>query len=220
MLVDPFRRNPDSDLMKITDAIAVSNNRPAGERRIQRGVYEIGHFNFDHVIGEEMIKTSQPSFTAEDIDMVRLLIDMDHKNGRTRDRQFPWMNHPDDLKLDPALLERLHKGRMHPDRHQRDYDDPEYPDRTPIRMTPYGVCDTPEQLLATYDFEADPRNLVISLTQIVRADQSERGGWRWHKWGQYIGDHTPRHEYLYYEVDPPIDSVYCFHVYELKPFMD
>ena len=25
------------------------------------------------------------------------------------------------------------------------------------------------------------------------------GGWRWHKWGEYIGVHEPQHEYLSYE---------------------
>ena len=25
------------------------------------------------------------------------------------------------------------------------------------------------------------------------------GGWRWHKWGEYIGKHNPQYEYLDHE---------------------
>ena len=62
-----------------------------------------------------------------------------------------------------------------------------------------GVCDDLAQI-----FEQCPeivrdeeRKFIISLTPIVRADQSPQGGWRWHKWGDYIGNHSPKYEYLY-----------------------
>lgn len=53
---------------------------------------------------------------------------------------------------------------------------------------------------------ADPRLLGVFFTPMVRAEQSPEGGWRWHKWGEYIGDHTPTAEYLYDE--PEIERVY------------
>lgn len=56
------------------------------------------------------------------------------------------------------------------------------------------------------------RRFVVAFTRVRREDQPADGGWRWHKWGQYIGKHEPRCEYLYDE--DGIDEVYCFHVYE------
>lgn len=90
---------------------------------------------------------------------------------------------------------------------------------------PYGVCDNPEQLLNAYDFEKDERKLVIALTPIYKKDQPPKEGWRWHKWGPYIGNKRkmcncnpkfsiPVYEYLYDE--PDVDLVYCFHIYEIK----
>lgn len=75
----------------------------------------------------------------------------------------------------------------------------------------YGVVDSVEQLLKLHDFENDPRNLVISLTEIKKSEQPSEGGWRWHKWGQYYGTHKIECEYLYDEKD--IEQVYVYHVY-------
>jgi hypothetical protein len=40
------------------------------------------------------------------------------------------------------------------------------------------------------------------------------GGWRWHKWGPYIGTQEPKCEYIHDE--PEIEEVFTYHVYELK----
>lgn len=80
----------------------------------------------------------------------------------------------------------------------------------------YGVCDTPEQLTEKFpQIEADPRRFVIHFAHISKKDQSPQGGWRWHKWGQYVGDGEPTCEYLY---DEPgfDDGVYVYHIYEVK----
>ena len=78
-----------------------------------------------------------------------------------------------------------------------------------------GVCDSPDQLLEKMpdEIRTGPRRFAVSLTPIVRSEQSPTGGWRWHKWGEYIGTQKPTREYLYDE--PDIEKVYCFHVVEL-----
>lgn len=80
----------------------------------------------------------------------------------------------------------------------------------------YGVCDCLEQIKTKYaSWFNDPEyKFCVSLTKVVKAEQSPDGGWRWHKWGQYIGDKTPRCEYLYDE-DDDIQMVYCYHIYQL-----
>lgn len=80
---------------------------------------------------------------------------------------------------------------------------------------PYGVCDYPEQVLGEYiDVLTDPdRRFCISLVRVKKSEQSPDGGWRWHKWGEYIGKKEPKYEYLYDE--PDIDEVYTYHIYEL-----
>lgn len=41
---------------------------------------------------------------------------------------------------------------------------------------------------------------ILLLTPIINShDKSSWGGWRWHKWGEYIGKHTPQYEYLDHE---------------------
>lgn len=79
----------------------------------------------------------------------------------------------------------------------------------------YGVCDDAANLLDKLQVLQDPnRKFVVTLTEVKR-DQSnagQGGGWRWHKWGEYIGKHEPTREYL--DDEPDIERVYCYHVYE------
>jgi len=79
----------------------------------------------------------------------------------------------------------------------------------------FGVCDTPEQLMERLPkvVTEGPRKFVISVTPILKEDQPEHNGWRWHKWGTYIGDKNPTHEYLADE--PDIERVYVFTIYEV-----
>lgn len=77
----------------------------------------------------------------------------------------------------------------------------------------YGVCDTPEQAVEGLGLRARPERFFVSFVEINKATQPSDGGWRWHKWGSYIGDHEPQCEYIHDE--PEIEKVYTFHVYEL-----
>lgn len=81
----------------------------------------------------------------------------------------------------------------------------------------YGVCDTPEQFIQRYKQKLDnlPEKVVVSFTVVRKDEQSPEGGWRWHKWGQYVGEKKPQHEYLYDE-GPEITQATCFHVYQVK----
>lgn len=84
----------------------------------------------------------------------------------------------------------------------------------------YGVCDNASQALDYYDslckeYEDLMRDrlFLILLTPIIKDEQPEHGGWRWHKWGPYIGKFEPKHEYLYDEEG--IDYIYCFKILEV-----
>lgn len=80
----------------------------------------------------------------------------------------------------------------------------------------YGVCDSAEQLMSCLPNEVinGETAYVISITQINKADEPEQHGWRWHKWGPYIGVHEPQCEYIADE--PEIETVYCYHIYKVK----
>jgi hypothetical protein len=84
------------------------------------------------------------------------------------------------------------------------------------RTNCHGVCDDVQQLLDRCPMLMnDPdREFAITLTEVRRDEQPASGGWRWHKWGPYIGIHDPQHEYLYHEAG--IERVFCYHVYELR----
>ncbi len=80
----------------------------------------------------------------------------------------------------------------------------------------YGICDNYKQILKEYpELKKDKnRKFVITLSMICKDQQSKNGGWRWHKWGKYIGKKKPKCEYLYDE--PKIDEVLIYHIYEVE----
>lgn len=87
-----------------------------------------------------------------------------------------------------------------------------------IRMTfNYGVSDNIAQIKDYLQREGitDTEDAyVVFVTPIIKEEQPEHSGWRWHKWGEYIGTKTPKHEYIYDEEDDiPFVLVFC--VYQL-----
>lgn len=92
----------------------------------------------------------------------------------------------------------------------------EYPDFESKIACNYGICDSPEQFLKLYGdvLRESPRKFCVALTEIVRADQPAHGGWRWHKWGPYVGEHELTCEYLFDESH--IERVFVYHIYELR----
>lgn len=79
----------------------------------------------------------------------------------------------------------------------------------------YGVCDDFDQPVRKWKLDTCKEPVFITFTEIRRDEQPESGGWRWHKWGPYIGEQkTNGCEYLYDE--PHIERVYVFHVYMLN----
>ena len=80
----------------------------------------------------------------------------------------------------------------------------------------YGVADNVEQVKNKFAeaIKSETDEYVISVTEVRKDEQSDEGGWRWHKWGEYIGKQDPQCEYLADE--PKIESVYCFHIYKVE----
>jgi len=88
-----------------------------------------------------------------------------------------------------------------------------WPDCGPEQSS-YGVCDDWSQVVEQApSLLTDSRKFVIFIGEVVRAEQPEWGGWRWHKWGPYIGTKNPQHEYLYHDRD--IDRVFCYRIIQL-----
>lgn len=92
--------------------------------------------------------------------------------------------------------------------------DDKFSDYYDTTINVYGVADSIDQIKAKYKEVIDsPALIVISVTEMNRSEQSESDGWRWHKWGEYIGTQDPQMEYLYDE--PVIEQVFVFHVYSV-----
>lgn len=80
----------------------------------------------------------------------------------------------------------------------------------------YGVADNIEQVLAKYKHYVDDpeNNFCIEITEVRKDEEPERDGWRWEKWGTYIGNQESQAMYLYNE--PDIESVLVFGIYKVK----
>ena len=63
---------------------------------------------------------------------------------------------------------------------------------------------------------ASERKYALFFTKIHQ--EPGEGGWRWHKWGPYIGKHDIQCEYLADEDLSDIDQKYVvvFHIFEFK----
>ncbi len=55
-----------------------------------------------------------------------------------------------------------------------------------------------------------PRKFTVFLTEVRKG---HNGGWRWHKWGPYIG-HQERSGCEYLDEEPNIESVFLFNIVE------
>lgn len=98
-------------------------------------------------------------------------------------------------------------------------DDPEAYNRL---MPANGVADSPEQVDALIgDFlRTKEEHFVVILTPIYKnpAAAGTYGGWRWSRWGQYIGTQDPKTDYL--DDDPVIDMVYVFQTWMIEGLPD
>lgn len=121
-------------------------------------------------------------------------------------------NSPKTRELRPGVYEVGHFGSSHFPAHGWG-SHPEFGQLHPgTYRSEYGVCDSIEQVLALFpELEAPGREFIVTLTPVLRANQSPDCGWRWHKWGPYIGAYKPKHEYLY---DEDIDKVFVYRIYE------
>lgn len=84
-----------------------------------------------------------------------------------------------------------------------------------MKKSRYGIADDVEQIKKHFEFEVNDldKKFIIEVTPVYKKDQPSDGGWRWHKWGEYIGEHDIQCEYLYDEKG--IKMVLVYHLHEL-----
>lgn len=86
----------------------------------------------------------------------------------------------------------------------------------------YGVADSVEQIKNYFREEVeDPdKAYFIAVTPVFQdpGRKGKGGGWRWHKWGEYIGELDIKCEYLDDEdFGKDFDCVLTFHIYPINP---
>jgi hypothetical protein len=84
----------------------------------------------------------------------------------------------------------------------------------------YGVADSVDQLKEYFkeEIENPDRKFIITMTPVWqdKSNAGKGGGWRWHKWGDYIGNLNPKCEYLDDEdFGDGFQYVICFHLIEI-----
>lgn len=80
----------------------------------------------------------------------------------------------------------------------------------------YGVADSLEQVVNFYNENKDgyfKGNHVIFCQKVIKNPNEPCSGWRWHKWGEYIGVQNPKCEYL--NDEQKIDEVITFSIYKI-----
>jgi hypothetical protein len=92
---------------------------------------------------------------------------------------------------------------------------------TDYSKSEYGVADNVEQIKEYFKDEiSDTENkYVISLTPVGqdKDNKGKGGGWRWHKWGPYIGILNRECEYIDDEdFGDDFEYVLVFHLYKIK----
>jgi hypothetical protein len=96
--------------------------------------------------------------------------------------------------------------------------DTHYPQFENCIFGSYGVCDTPEQFLNKFrdTLESDCRTFCVAFTHVAKDPENagNGGGWRWHKWGEYIGTGQPTTEYLDDE-EKFNDGIYTYHIEQI-----
>uniref|UniRef100_A0AB74UNK8 Large polyvalent protein associated domain-containing protein n=1 Tax=Caulobacter phage BL57 TaxID=3348355 RepID=A0AB74UNK8_9VIRU len=204
MLYDITLR-PVADVDPIAKMIAEMNQRVRTPIRLHQGVYSMGSWNPEFEIVEE-IKELDHRWGPE------------YEPGLTQDersaRLTAWFKADGERR--EARIKLLH------DKYKIEVVHPDDEDAPPVAegysriaglVESYGVCDGPEQLLACIpDLIDDPdTRYFISMCEVRREHQEPNGGWRYHKWGPYIGNQNPQYEYLY--DDKHIDAVYTYHIY-------
>lgn len=76
----------------------------------------------------------------------------------------------------------------------------------------FGVADSIEQVKAYYEpLKSSNTQFIVILTPVYREND---GGFRFHKWGRYIGKHEICHEYLRDQKD--IDVLYTFRILKVN----
>lgn len=92
------------------------------------------------------------------------------------------------------------------------------PEIVQVTSAVYGVCDHWTQVLLRFpQLQNSEIPYLLRLSSIRKAHQPEHGGWRWHKWGQYIGvfqEQARNHEYLY--DTPDVEEVFTYEVHEMR----
>lgn len=79
----------------------------------------------------------------------------------------------------------------------------------------YGLCDNAEQVIKKYpEIVESEKPYVIILRPFFREYEPAEQGFRYHKWGEYIGTQELRNEYLY--DDEHVEYVCAFTIYEIE----
>ena len=82
----------------------------------------------------------------------------------------------------------------------------------------YGVCDHWSQILVKFpQLQTSVIPYIVRVSPVRKRDQDPSGGWRWHKWGPYIGafqEQMRSHEYLY--DTPDVKEVFTYEVHEMR----
>ena len=156
--------------------------------RYGQGLYNVD-FTFSW-LGKSLIKSDHP-FEQLEMDYYDQMHEDHNNSGNSKSVDSAEINERRDVYLLASTQQKV-----------------DFPDS-------YGVCDYPSQVIEKFPkLISDPRRFLLTFQEVHKSEQPERDGWRWHKWGTYIGSQNSSAEYIADE--PDIELVYIFHILELN----
>lgn len=206
MLVTPPKNSASIGAVESALISVVSNG--FREKEIGKGLILMGHWNPKFVFKQDSFHHEwdhRLELNPRTIIGNKRMVKRAKERGITDDNKYLLQF---ETNTDPLKVYRNYKRPLR--KRQREYAE----GTETLFLNNYGVCDSPEQLLSIYDFEKDERKLFICFVEIKREDEPSNGGWRYHKWGEYVGEQNPQSEYIYH--DKHIEKVYTYSVYQLK----
>ena len=138
------------------------------------------------------------------VDLTPIKEEQDRRKGIAKEHNFEYLSQDDkSLKQETGIYQCAFSFNFSEDEFEElqklSWDD-RYKIFPNFEKITYGVADNIEQIKDYYKEEVGDKkkkySICVTPVWQEKENKGKGGGWRWHKWGEYIGKLNPQFEYL------------------------